>query len=494
MNLATKIILAILCILILFMGGFTYLIAGWQRATFEKSAHRCTKVLGESLSDSIETEMELGRSDLVQQTLERIGKGSSQIRTLRIIDPQGKILRSVDPGEIGKGMDFSPFKARLQEVSTLLEHQGTGTPVLSFIKPIPNKSQCQKCHAPAEEIIGFLVMGVTTAPVEEMVSSSQRLILVGMGIALLLVVGAILLITSRWVRAPLSKVINAMEGVEKGNLNVRVDLASRDELGKVARTFNSMVENLRKNKEDLEILHRKEMERTRKMATLGELAQAIAHEIRNPLAGISATVEIIREGFDKSDHRAQIFDEIRLQANRIQKIVSNLLQFAAKSSPQFVFFDLHEMIDGMIRQFSSQIESQGIHIEKQLQPDFPKIYADPYQIQQMLTNIVLNATQAMPGGGKLGFRTSFRPADEEIGLVIADTGKGIPEETIPQLFKPFYTTKAKGAGLGLAVVQKIVQEHGGRVAVSSTVGAGTTVEISLPVRPRPFKAKENGSV
>ena len=490
MNLATKIILSILCVLILFMGGLTYFITRWQKATFAKSAHHYSKVLGETICDSIATEMELGRSDLVQETLERIGKGSPQIRTLRILGQQGQILRSVESGEVGKRIDLTLLKSYLGDESALFEHRKDGEPVLSFIKPFPNKSQCHRCHDQKESIIGFLVLDISIKPLEELVSSSQNFILEGMGIALLLVAGSILLITFKWVRAPLAKVIDAMKRVEEGNLDTKVYLPSRDELGRVARTFNSMVEGLKKNKEELEILHRREMERTQRMATLGELAESIAHEIRNPLAGVSAAVKIIREGFEKEDPRSKVFNEILFQSDRIEKIVSNLLQFARKSTPQFSFYDIHEIIEKALHLFSFQLEDQQINIEREFQLNLPKIYADQDQIQHVLMNIVLNAIQSMPEGGKLRFMTSFPPGGERVRLAISDTGKGISQETLTKLFKPFYSTKAKGAGLGLAIVEKIIHEHGGKVSIFSEPEVGTTVEILLPI----FPDREGGSL
>ncbi len=483
MNLATKIILSILCILILLMGGVTYLIARWQRTQFVKSTHHSIKVLGETICDSIATEMELGRSDMVQGTLERIGQGSPQIRSLRILDQQGQILRSVDREEIGKRIDLPLLQSHLRNESTLFEQKRDGEPVLSFMKPFPNRSQCQRCHDAQKKINGYLVLDVSIQPVEELVSSSQRLILGGMGVALLLVVGSILLITSRWVRAPLSKVMGAMKRVEEGDLEARVRLTSGDELGRVAQTFNSMVETIQKNKKDLEILHQRELERTQRMATLGELAEALAHEIRNPLAGVSAAAKLICEGLKKDDPHAKVFEEIHSQADRIEKIVSNLLQFARKTTPQYSLLDVEEIIERTLQLFSFQFEKQRIHVEREFQSNLPWIYGDPNQTQQVLMNIILNAIQSMPEGGKVQFKTSFLPEDGMVHLAIADTGKGIPEENLPKIFKPFYSTKAKGAGLGLAIVEKIVQEHGGKVAISSKAEVGTTVEISLPTKP-----------
>ena len=480
MNLATKIILSLLCVFIFFMGGFTYLVGKWQRDQLKKATQYYAMVLGEAISDSISTEMELGRSDKVQGSLERIGKGSPHIRSLRIFNQQGHILRSAVPSEIGTTIDSISLKSHLRYIFTPFEHQISGETLVSFIKPFPNVPQCQKCHDPKEKIIGFLDLDMSMKPILELVSSGERFLLISIGMTLLIVAGSIFLITSRWIQSPLSKVVGAMKRVESGDLDARVNITSRDELGKVSRTFNSMVETLSKTKKDLEILHQRELERVQKMATLGELAAAMAHEIRNPLAGIASAAKIIHHGLEKNDPRVEIFNEINYQTVRLEKIVSNLLQFARTSSPQFSFFDFHEIIDNIILLFSYQMQNQGIQTEKEFQPDLPHIHADPEQIKQVLMNIVLNALQAMPEGGKVQFKTFSHPGDEMVHLIISDTGAGISEETIPKIFKPFYSTKAKGAGLGLAIVEKIIQEHRGKVIVNSQIGMGTTVEITLP--------------
>ena len=481
MNLATKIILSILCILILFMGGFTYLIVKWQRSQISKSTQHYSILLGQAISESIATEMQSGRSDKVQETLEHIGLGSPQIRSLHIFDPQGHILRSANPAEVGRRIDPVLLESRLRDVFRPFGHRKDGEPIISYIKPFPNGPQCRGCHDPKKKIIGYLNLDISIKPMEELVSSGEKFLWGSMGITLLIVMGSILLVTSRWVRAPLSKVIGAMKKVESGDLEARVNILSRDELGQVARTFNSMVEMLWKTKNDLEALHRKELERTQKMATLGELAAGLAHEIRNPLTGIAAAAEVIRGELEKEDPRREIFDEINEQASRLEKLVSNLLQFASLSPPQFSFLDLHEIVDKTVDLFSYEIQKQKITMEKEFPPNLPPIYADPKQIQQGLMNIVLNSLQAMPKGGILRFKTFFQSEEEMVHLTIGDTGVGISQELISKIFKPFYTTKAKGAGLGLAIVEKIIQEHRGKVSVSSQVGMGTTVEITLPI-------------
>lgn len=480
MSLATKIVLSLFCILILLMGGFTYLIMNWQRTQLGKSTHHYSRLLGEAVCDSISTEMESGRSDKVQETLERIGQGS-YIKSLFIFDEGGRILRSANPSEVGKKIDSASLEEHLRHLSGPFEHPKDGETIISYTKPFPNQAPCQRCHDSTKKIIGFLDLDISINPMMELVSSGERFLLGSMGVSLLFVTGLTLLILSRWVRTPLSKVVGAMKRVESGDLDVRVNITSQDELGKVAQTFNSMIETLSKTKKDLEILHQRELEGVQKMATLGELAAAMAHEIRNPLAGIASAAKIIRGGLEKDDPKAEIFNEINYQTVRLEKIVSNLLQFARTSSPQLSFFDIHQIIDNTLLLSTYQMQSQGIQAEKEFQPDLPPIHADPEQIQQVLMNIVLNAIQAMPEGGKLRFKTFFQPEDRMVHLIISDTGTGISEETIPKIFKPFYTTKAKGAGLGLAIVEKITQEHRGKVSISSKGGMGTTVEISLPI-------------
>jgi signal transduction histidine kinase len=463
------------------MGGFTYLIGRWQRAQFQKSTYHYSKVLGEAVCDSIAAEMEFGRSDKVQETLEHIGHGS-HIRSLFIFDPQGRILRSANPAEVGKRIEPAILENHLSQISEPFQHFRDGEPVISFIKPFPNSSQCQRCHDPSSKIVGFLDLELSIKPMEELVSSSEKFLLGGMALSLLAVAGSILLITSRWIRVPLSKVMGGMRRVEEGHLDARVNLTSRDELGKVAQTFNTMVEALTKAKRDLEILHQRELERTQKMATLGELAAGLAHEIRNPLAGIATASRIICSRLKKDDPQAEVFDEINDQAYRLEKVVSNLIQFAGTSPPRFSSFNLHEIVEKTIELFSYQICNQRIDTEKEFQSDLPHIYADQEQIRQVLMNLVLNSIQAMPEGGKLRFKTFFQPLDERVHLVVGDTGVGIPQDLIPKIFKPFYTTKAKGAGLGLATVEKIIEEHKGKVTVRSEVGTGTEAEICLPTQ------------
>lgn len=479
MNLAAKIILSLVGILVLFMGGFTYLIGRWQGKQFEKSTYHYSKVLGDAICDGISTEMEVGRSDKVQETLEHIGQGS-HIRTLFIFDPEGRILRSANPAEIGTIIDPVRLTSHLNKLSEPFRHVKDQEPVISLIRPFRNEQKCHQCHDPKNEIIGFLDLDLSIKPMEELVLSSEKFLFGSMAISLLIVSGAILFITTRWVRSPLAKVVSAMERVEEGHLDARVNITSRDELGKVAQTFNTMAETLLRTKKDLENLHQKELERTQKMATLGELAAGVAHEIRNPLAGISSASQIIRQELGKEDPRAEILNEINHQTIRLERIVSNLLQFAHTSSPQLTLFDLNETVRKTIHLISYQVQNKKIDIEKKLQPDLAHIRADEEQIQQVVMNLILNAIQAMPEGGKLGFKTFFRPEDRMIYLTVSDTGIGIPGETIPKIFKPFYTTKAKGAGLGLAIVEKIIKEHGGNITVSSKMGEGTTIEISLP--------------
>jgi signal transduction histidine kinase len=212
------------------------------------------------------------------------------------------------------------------------------------------------------------------------------------------------------------------------------------------------------------------------------MAAGIAHEIKNPLTGIAAAVSIIKEDFAVSDPRHDILNEVLDQVKRLDKTVNDMLFFGKPSQPEFVYADINAILNKTLI-FASQYKG-GKHIEKKLDlaEDLPYVYVDPKQMQQVFLNLILNAFQAMPGGGDLTLITKQSLVEGccSVHITIADTGEGIPEQVLAKLFTPFFTTKAQGTGLGLAICHKIVSQHGGTLNVESEQGEGTTFIITLP--------------
>jgi len=205
------------------------------------------------------------------------------------------------------------------------------------------------------------------------------------------------------------------------------------------------------------------------MVSLGQLASSIAHEIKNPLAGISGAMQVLAAEFPKEHPNQVIVKEIRGQVDRLNQVVQNLLDFAKPSQPRFVEADIHEILARVLFLVKQQARELGIEIEERFGHDLPPLWVDEKQIQQVFLNVSLNALQAMGCGGKLTIQTVFPTADS-VAVEFRDTGPGIPPEILDAVFQPFFTTKPKGTGLGLAIAQRIMREHGGEIRILSEPG------------------------
>ncbi len=241
----------------------------------------------------------------------------------------------------------------------------------------------------------------------------------------------------------------------------------------------------------LEINHRKLKEsqeqviQAEKLTSLGELAASIAHEVNNPLSGTLVYTQLLA----KKVQRGEVDDEVTLdylskmetELIRSTKLIQNLLNFARESPAEFQPVNLNSIINHAFDLVQHSVNKQKIRVFKELDSSLPGLTADPNQLQQVCLNLILNAIQAMPQGGRLTLHTYVR--DKQVILEVQDTGRGIPPENMSKLFTPFFTTKSevKGVGLGLAVVYGIVQRHKGKIEVRSTVGEGSTFTVSLPL-------------
>jgi PAS domain S-box-containing protein len=250
-----------------------------------------------------------------------------------------------------------------------------------------------------------------------------------------------------------------------------------------------------------------QMQRKERLAYLGELSAGMAHEIRNPLAGIGTCAEVLKKRLGGEENKIKFIDTILEEVTRLDKIISNLLQFARPGRPKLAKHNLRECVDKAITLLEEQAREQGVKISVDWPPELPDLFIDPDQIEQVLLNMGRNSLQAMPDGGTLRFaaeciertlarRKRGRRATDKppkpgpeiqakfIRLEVADTGHGIEEENRARLFDPFFTTKTRGTGLGLSISQSIVREHGGEIYVASKADEGTVLAIEIPVEKR----------
>jgi signal transduction histidine kinase len=309
----------------------------------------------------------------------------------------------------------------------------------------------------------------------------RHLVLLVAGAGAVAICGALLVVLTYTVQRPMVELQQKIAQLGSGNLSVSVSFAHRnDEIGDLGRNFNHMVEQLRENRNEIERLHRTQMSRAEHMATLGEMATGLAHEIRNPLAGIAGVIEIIGRDLPATSPARSVVKDVRQEITRINRIVTDLLQTARPHPPKVRKSDLNTTVEHAVMLGRQQALSKSTEITLRKDPSLPEIEHDSDQIHQVLLNLLLNALQAIDVNGKIVVTVELQGKNAVIE--VADNGRGIAPDHLPNIFRPFYTTKGDGTGLGLSLARRIVEDHQGRIEVTSTVGRGTTFAVVLPMQ------------
>lgn len=370
-----------------------------------------------------------------------------------------------------------------------------------------------------KEVIGHIELGLSLDAVNKAIGEAifatyllMALVLVGTIILLTFIVGA--------VTRPVRSLVQATDKISKGDLTQKVEISQRDEIGHLAETFNRMIESLKQSRDEIEqynrTLEEKIIERTlqleeaqaqliqsEKMSAIGQLAAGVAHELNNPLGGILGYAQFTLEKLQKNvpekttakevQSYIRYVTDIEAQARRCKTIVQNLLKFSRSSrTVDFDEVDVNKALEETLTFVGHQLHLNQIDLEITLDPNLPHIQGNVGQLQQVFTNLIINAMHASQQGSKIHISSRYSPALGEFGgaveLMFTDHGHGIKEEHLKKIFEPFFTTKeiGKGTGLGLSVSYGIVKEHGGEITVQSVVGQGSTFIIVLPIqKPEP---------
>jgi signal transduction histidine kinase len=253
--------------------------------------------------------------------------------------------------------------------------------------------------------------------------------------------------------------------------------------------FNTMVDRLREAARMEEETRRRQMERAEHLATVGEMAAGVAHEIRNPLAGVKAAVEVLARQMPHADDRRAVLRESVGELNRIETVVRDLLSYARPRPPDRVLTDLNQVVRDAVMLASPKAGSHGVEIRCQLTPGLPCITVDPSMVRQVLTNLVLNAVDVLePTGGVIDVSTSV--SGGEVCCRVRDSGPGVPAAHADSIFKPFFTTKARGTGLGLSISCRLVELQGGNLRLENPGEAGASFVFGLPVAGAPATLEE----
>ena len=312
------------------------------------------------------------------------------------------------------------------------------------------------------------------------------LIVAGAGAVVICVVSIGVL--AYFIQRPMVELQEKVALISEGNLDVAVSFSRRnDEIGDLGRNFNHMMQQLRESREEIETMHRTQMSRAEHLATLGELATGLAHEIRNPLAGIAGVIEIIGRDLPVTSPAREMVKDVRLEINQINRILTALLETARPHPPRMMRSNLNTTVEHAVMLARQQVLSQPIKIELEKAPHLAEVEHDSDRIHQVLLNLLLNAVQAIQGQGTV--RVEIGSRDDCASVTVSDTGRGIPEEQLSQIFRPFYTTRGNGTGLGLSLARRIVEDHHGRINVTSEVGKGSQFEVLLPFSVPPAQSE-----
>ena len=369
--------------------------------------------------------------------------------------------------------------------------------------------------ATVTERIGTIRLVLSLEIVNETIYEAQATVI---KLTVVVLFMSLLLLTSfvKVVTRPIKKLVEATDHIGRGDLTQKVDIHQHDEIGHLAQTFNAMVESLKQTRDEIEqynrTLEEKIIERTleledaqaqlvqsEKLSAIGQLAAGVAHELNNPLGGILGYAQFTLEKMQKIDPEQvtakdiktyiKYLTDVEAQARRCKTIVQNLLRFSRSSrTTEFDEVDINTVIDDTCTFMEHQLKMKQIALIVKKHPDLPCISGNAGQLQQVFTNLIINAMHASPPETKIEVITRMSPALGEfagaVEIVCIDQGVGIPPEEVKKIFEPFFTTKevGKGTGLGLSVSYGIIKEHGGEIKVLSGPGEGTTFTVILPVQ------------
>jgi two-component system NtrC family sensor kinase len=362
----------------------------------------------------------------------------------------------------------------------------------------------------AGHIIGMLYVGILEAPYMDL---RNRVIFNFLAIALL---SLILLICIAYFTAtrtvkPLKQLMIATRKAAGGDLSHRVRIESRDEFGQLAHSFNQMAIDLEQVTHQYQALNRtleqrvkqktRELEEAQnqlfqadKLSSLGKMAAGVAHEINNPLTSILINAHMLAKQLKKNEHTRETLKIIIDETTRCSTIVKDLLHFSRQTRARMTPADVNQVIEKSIALMKTQMALQKVVVNKQLAPTLPRAIIDMNKMEQVFTNVILNALDAMPNGGELSIssRIVANNNSRKLEIKLRDNGSGIPRKAMGRIFDPFFTTKGtKGTGLGLSVSYGIMQQHGGEINIQSEEGKGTTVTIQLPVNDSAIKEEKH---
>jgi signal transduction histidine kinase len=426
----------------------------------------------------------MNRDQAIQTYLKALDDAG--LSSVNVVSPTGEVVASTTPGQVGKKVKLKTKHSRTPEKLNPIQISAELRDVDVDASVEQNPYIVEFPLVQGDKVLGYAQIRGQMDSVGLLLRRMYMTRLIWTIVTMLAGMFAVVYLAFRFTK-PVDELAAGAKQVAQGNLYVTLPETGTGEMGRLARTFNQMVERLRENRKLEERLNEAE-----KLSLLGRFASTVAHEVRNSLNFINLSIDQIRAKHVTSDQRAarelqRNLVNIKDEVSRLNRLVNDFLAAGRQSPPQLAPCDLWETLRQAIAVAEKQAQQQNVTIAAELPPEHPPVRADAAQLKTCFLNVLTNAIQAMPRGGEIRVTASVVPLNGNAGAVelrFADTGNGIPPELREKIFAPFYSTKPTGFGLGLAITRKIVEDHGGSIHVADSSGpaqTGTVMVIELPL-------------
>lgn len=482
LNLTTKLVLMMLLLTLLSLAA-SYVYNVKSEKEFIRKVEDNIGDLSTAIKISVEelTSTERTNEARLADYVNRLkNKGVSEIS---IISNEKEVIASSNPNRVGKKIDpkIDPKHKDLFITAKLGEEQEPGlSREYNLLVPIVVDG----------EQLGFVHLDMRVEDYGQFLKVNHRRRLITTFMIFTVGIGLSIFLSIKYIQ-PIEEVVRAAKKIAAGDLSQTLPEYRQDEIGELNKSFNEMAERLRHQRELEERLRHAEQ-----LSVLGQMASGIAHEIRNPLNLINLSIDHLKSQFSNWDGSQQkqsedIISNIKVEIYRLNQMIENFLRYGKPLRLHFSEVSVDALLEEVLGLARHEAAGRGVEIVVCSDEDLPKALIDPEQMKTCFMNVVLNAVQAMPQGGKLEIGISYHPGREEalseegIFLTFKDTGTGVTAEDLKKIFEPYFTTKKLGIGLGLALTKRIVEEHGGTIHIESQPQEGTEVTIRIPLKDVP---------
>ncbi len=468
------------------IGGITAVFVFFLYLNAQKNViHTMSRQKAELLSAIIESSLFYSMKDENmeghQASLTELAS-TNDITTIRILDPQGKILRSSAEEEHGNKVspstmdNLNAFLSSQDPFGTYFIKQPSR---IQEFRSIENKKECFGCHDSSLAHTGILEVSIDYAPASMLLRNSQTQAIIISLVAMGTLAFIIIRLFERLINNPISNLKTKMKKAQEGDLDVLSSTYNSDEIGSLTKSFDEMIKKLKEANRKVEELYNEQMVKAGHLASIGEVAAGLAHEIKNPIAGMKGALEIIIQRTDESDPKKEIFAEMLIQIEKINQVIQDLLIYAKPKDMKIGQVDPNECMRDTIKLAKPHINSKNIRFHFLPLKNAKLAHIDCNKMQEVLLNLILNSIASIDKEGKIAIE--LQEDTNDLKIIFTDDGKGIKKEHLSQIFHPFFTTKKMGTGLGLSICKKIIEAHNGSIEVTSIENEGTTFTIRLPV-------------